>query len=202
MVQFSLSNLGGGRNGVAPKLIGQGNNGSGMDGGNTRAIERNVLRRAFGNNVRHLNYNGFSGTIDSLTGTFCVNGQCLTNSNMVRTGPFRLATNSGDPMGTTNKAASNLGPKPPNQAYSKTRGWKESAGSIHQVKGDTLSLTNSKPKSIMQGSAYSGNPKFVYDGSDYVRFKKLQAVNRNYNDKSFGGDQHSASQTAIRRTRI
>ena len=27
-------------------------------------------------------------------------------------------------------------------------------------------------------SAYTGNQKFVYDGSDYTRFKKLQAFNR------------------------
>ena len=46
---------------------------------------------------------------------------------------------------------------------------------------------------------FSGNPRFVYDGSDYARFKKLQAINRNYNDITFGGDQHSASQQAYRR---
>jgi hypothetical protein len=43
------------------------------------------------------------------------------------------------------------------------------------------------------------NPKYVYDGSDYIQFKKLQAVNRNYNDYSFGGDQFSGSQSAWRR---
>ena len=48
-------------------------------------------------------------------------------------------------------------------------------------------------------SAYSGNPKFVYEGSDYTKFKKLQAINRNYNDITFGGDQHSGSQQAYRR---
>lgn len=29
---------------------------------------------------------------------------------------------------------------------------------------------------------FSGNPKFVSDSSDYVRFKKQRAFNRNYND--------------------
>lgn len=33
----------------------------------------------------------------------------------------------------------------------------------------------------------SGNVKFVPDSSDYIKFKKLQAMNRNYNDKSNGG---------------
>ena len=31
----------------------------------------------------------------------------------------------------------------------------------------------------------SANQHFVYDSSDYIRFKKLQAKNRNYNDKKF-----------------
>jgi hypothetical protein len=33
----------------------------------------------------------------------------------------------------------------------------------------------------------SGNPRHVYDGSDFIRYKKLAAINKNYNDKSFGG---------------
>lgn len=31
------------------------------------------------------------------------------------------------------------------------------------------------------------NPRFVADSSDYVRFKKLRAVNQTYNDKGYGG---------------
>ena len=48
---------------------------------------------------------------------------------------------------------------------------------------------------------YSGNPKYVHDGSDYIRFKKLQAVNRNYNDSSYGGSQNSQQTIAIWRVR-
>jgi hypothetical protein len=40
------------------------------------------------------------------------------------------------------------------------------------------------------------NPKFVPDSSDYVRFKKLRAVNQLYNDQKFGGDKNNASQQA------
>ena len=43
-----------------------------------------------------------------------------------------------------------------------------------------------------------GNPKYVYDSSDYIRFKKLAAKNRNYNDNSFGGDESSATQSRRR----
>jgi hypothetical protein len=45
------------------------------------------------------------------------------------------------------------------------------------------------------------NVKFVYDGSDYTKFKKNQAINRNYNDRSFGGNDYNTSQSAIRHIR-
>ncbi len=37
--------------------------------------------------------------------------------------------------------------------------------------------------------------------ADYVRFKKLQAKNRNFNDVSWGGDRNNASQVALSRVR-
>jgi hypothetical protein len=42
------------------------------------------------------------------------------------------------------------------------------------------------------------NVKYVYDSSDYTRFRKLQASNRNYNDGSFGGNLNSGAQSKIR----
>jgi hypothetical protein len=42
------------------------------------------------------------------------------------------------------------------------------------------------------------NVKYVYDSSDYIKFKKDQAVNRNYNDRSFGGNDYNSSQSAMR----
>jgi hypothetical protein len=39
----------------------------------------------------------------------------------------------------------------------------------------------------------SCNVKFVTDSSDYIKFKKQMAMNKNYNDVSNGGDQHNAS---------
>ena len=62
-----------------------------------------------------------------------------------------------------------------------------------QVRGDGVSRNG--------GAMFSGNPRFVYDGSDYIRFKKLQAINKNYHDYSFGGAENSQSQHAIRNVR-
>lgn len=45
------------------------------------------------------------------------------------------------------------------------------------------------------------NVKYVYDGSDYTKFKKNQAVNRNYNDRSFGGNESNGAQSAMRHIR-
>ena len=110
------------------------------------------------------------------------------NTGEFRSGltPFRKAFNAGDMLTRNNSATSTLLPKPPNQVNSLRNmfGWQNNAGSVGQDSN---------------GSFYSGNPRFVYDGSDYSRFKKLQAINRNYNDITFGGDQHSASQQAYRR---
>jgi len=44
-----------------------------------------------------------------------------------------------------------------------------------------------------------GNTKYVYDSSDYIKFKRLSAKNKNYGDCSFGGDDHNANQSTQRR---
>jgi len=59
--------------------------------------------------------------------------------------------------------------------------------------GDVLSRKNYSCKKNGDGCDASGvpaaacNTKFVYDGSDYIRFKKQVAHNKNYNDVSAGG---------------
>ncbi len=45
------------------------------------------------------------------------------------------------------------------------------------------------------------NVKYVYDGSDYTKFKKQQASNRNYYDTSFGGAGASNTFIALNRVR-
>ena len=47
---------------------------------------------------------------------------------------------------------------------------------------------------------FTGNPRYVYDGSDYTRYKKLRAVNKTYDDKSFGGANNGAY-VALKRVR-
>ena len=145
---------------------------------NSNAIYRNVLRQSFGNAAYRFN----NGTI-----------KWAHQPGVSRTTPFRTAMNAGDINGAGNcssgvPAHKDILPKPANQVKvgpSVLHGWQLSAGSNQTVDN---------------GSYYTGNPRFVYDGSDYVRFKKLQAINRNYNDPTFGGNDHDAQQQAYRRT--
>ena len=41
----------------------------------------------------------------------------------------------------------------------------------------------------------------IYSGADYIRFKKLKAVNQTYNDKSYGGDNSNGSYVSLKRVR-
>lgn len=105
--------------------------------------------------------------------------------NGSKTTPFRRAYNAGDVAGTVNDA-----PSP------------ELPGS-NQVNGRAVSMLNIKSGGAHNDGAalYSGNPKFVYDGADYVRYKKLKAITKTYNDSSFGGDRNNGSYVALNRVR-
>ena len=77
--------------------------------------------------------------------------------------PFRAANNLGDFLIRKNYVCGG-----PNQINPGKTGTKTSIGSI---------------LSACDGSGVEGascNPKFVSDSSDYVRFRKLRAMNKNY----------------------
>ena len=163
------SNLGGGYNGYSPALLGGGagtHGGSGMEGGNERSMDRNILRQA---------WNGQYASGD-------VNGRKPVCT------PFRLVNNAGDYLGRKNYVSG--GPNQVNNIRSATIGaWKMFAGHV-QATNDGTGIPSS-----------TCNVKYVYDGSDYTTFKKNQAINRTYNDLSFGGNASSGSQSAWRRVR-
>ena len=84
--------------------------------------------------------------------------------------PFRGVNALGDFLGRVNYSCG--GPNPTNPSKP---GRGRLIGSIPQ-QCDTTGIETT-----------SCNPKFVADCSDYVRFKKLSAVNRTYNDLGYGG---------------
>jgi len=99
--------------------------------------------------------------------------------------PFRAAYNIGDTRGTVNESP--LSTMPGSNQVNGIR-----STQLHVFIGGVHNNG---------GAAYTGNPRYVHDSSDYIRFKKLQAKNRNYNDSSFGGANNGA-QVAYRRVRI
>jgi len=101
--------------------------------------------------------------------------------------PFRVVNNAGDYLSRVNYTSG--GSNQVTSAKSSiTVGWRGSAGGVHSMNDGT---------GIPSATC---NPKFVYDGSDYTRFRKQMAVNRNYNDAGFGGS-NNAAQSAIRAIR-
>lgn len=168
--------LGGGIPGGQPKwgLIGGGANsygGTGMEGGGARGTDRFVLREAFGNH--------FLSTYPVIQSPVWFVGNGLS-----KTTPFRAIMAAGDVNGSKNQASAPYLPSP-NQVR---------PSYVQTVKMFTNGVQNNGT------SYYTGNPRFVYDGSDYTRYKKLRAVNKTYDDKSFGGA-NNGSQQALRRVR-
>ena len=91
--------------------------------------------------------------------------------------PFRSLFNAGDPNGSINKPLYVNNNSNINIRYRQP---------INQVSGSRRSsnlggnLPTRNNSSNANASFWSGNPKYVYDGSDYVKFKKLQVANRSY----------------------
>tara|TARA_Y100000768_G_scaffold388600_2_gene385503 strand:- start:4499 stop:4990 length:492 start_codon:yes stop_codon:yes gene_type:complete len=93
--------------------------------------------------------------------------------------PFRMVMNAGDPNGTKNSAPTNKMP---------------GSNQVNGIQGALSRANMTFGGARNDGNSYfSGNPTYVYDSSNYVTFKRQQAVNRNYNDLKNGGDQHNAS---------
>jgi hypothetical protein len=90
--------------------------------------------------------------------------------------PFRAVNNLGDFLSRQNYVCGGS-----NQINASYPGWKGRIGSI---------ISSCDGTNVPAGA---GNQRFVPDSSDYIKFKKQQAIVRNYNDKSFGGDDSHAS---------
>jgi hypothetical protein len=101
--------------------------------------------------------------------------------------PFRAINNAGDLLNRKNYTSG--GPTQISSVRGGLNGWKKMAGAV-QPHPDKTGVPSS-----------TCNVKYVYDGSDYTTFKKLQAINRNYNNASNGGNLNSGSQSAFRAIR-
>ena len=154
-------------------------------GGNSKGIQPMLHGHMDGGNDRALSRKYLSRAFGNMINRGLGTSPLLYKNNVL--GPFKTAFNAGDVV--TNKI------EPNNIKYGRLP---------NQVGGNNLSRVQVRGDgtSSQNGNAmYSGNPKYVHAGSDYIRFKKLQALNKSYNDKSYGGASNSQSQHAINRVR-
>jgi hypothetical protein len=113
------------------------------------------------------------------------------------TTPFRAVNNAGDLLSRENYSCG--GTCQSFQSRPGLRGLKNHFGAVQDTcipsaAYNSLQLINNIP-------AAACNVKYVYDSSDYVTYLKQKAVNKNYNDLTYGGDQSNTSQSAIRAIR-
>lgn len=108
--------------------------------------------------------------------------------------PFRAVTNAGDILSRQNFSCG--GPCQTFQSRPGLRGLKIRFGHI----GKSCFTSDAYPSEAAIPSA-SCNVRYVYDSSDYSRYLKERAINKNYNNKSNGGNDYNASQSAWRAIR-
>lgn len=91
----------------------------------------------------------------------------IVKQGLSRTTPFRAIMAAGDVNGTVNSAPS------------------AELGQNNQLSSSSVQSVRSGRGGVRKdgSSYYSGNPKFVYDGSDYVRYKKLRNKLLSYDKK-------------------
>lgn len=113
------------------------------------------------------------------------------------TTPFRAVNNAGDLLSRLNYSCG--GTCQSFQSRPNMRGLKQRFGSISD--SCTPSAAYNSLQLLANIPAAACNVKYVYDSSDYVTYLKQRAVNKNYNDLTYGGDQSNTSQSVIRAIR-
>ncbi len=113
------------------------------------------------------------------------------------TTPFRAVNNAGDLLSRENYSCG--GSCQSFQSRPGLRGLRTRFGSVSvscvpSAAYNSLQLINNVP-------AAACNVKYVYDSSDYITYLKQRAINKNYNDLSYGGDDYKGSQSAQRAIR-
>jgi hypothetical protein len=108
------------------------------------------------------------------------------NNDRPLTGPFRASFNQGDLL---------------NRKYQTCGGSNQLNGTNSSIIRPKMmdSINNSYCNAVTLGKTplevplFSGNSKYVSDSSLFTKFKQLESINDNYNDKSFGGNDHNGS---------
>ena len=119
------------------------------------------------------------------------------NIKQTITTPFRAVNNAGDLLSRENFSCG--GNCQTFQSRPGLRGLRVRFGATSisctpSTAYNTLQLNTNVPSATC-------NVKYVYDSSDYTTYLKQLAVNKNFNDLSYGGDNNKSSQSVLRAIR-
>lgn len=123
----------------------------------------------------------------------------LRRNNLKRTitTPFRAVNNAGDLLSRENFSCGGSC-----QSFQSRPGLR---GLNIRFGATSISCTPSAAYNSLQLNtnipSATCNVKYVYDSSDYTTYLKQRAVNKNYNDLSYGGDDYKSSQVASKAIR-
>ncbi len=147
--------------------------------------------------IIHDNSNDFAQTRFTLRDAW--NTTSASGSSYPRriTTPFRAVNNAGDLLSRQNYSCG--GSCQTYQSRPGLKGLKQHFGATsNSCRADVFYSAIQVNPNVPSATC---NGKYVYDSSDYIRFRKDQAVNKNYNDRSFGGNDYNTSQSSIRHIR-
>lgn len=113
------------------------------------------------------------------------------------TTPFRAVNNAGDILSRLNYSCG--GTCQSFQSRPGVYGLRTRFGSVQSSCIPSAYYSNIQLNASIPAAAC--NVRYVYDSSDYTTYLKQRAVNKNYNDLSYGGNDNSASQSAVRASR-
>jgi len=108
------------------------------------------------------------------------------------TTPFRAVNNAGDLLSRENYSCG--GSCQTFQSRPGLSGLKQRFGSIQSSCTPSAAYNNLQLNRKIPAAAC--NVKYVYDSSDYITYLKQKAINKNYNDLTYGGDDSNSSQSA------
>jgi hypothetical protein len=113
------------------------------------------------------------------------------------TTPFRAVNNAGDLLSRENYSCG--GTCGSFQSRPGLHGLRGRFGAIQSTCVPSVTYSNVQLNTSVPSATC--NVRYVYDSSDYTTYLKQKAVNRNYNDLTYGGDQSNSSQSAVRAVR-
>ncbi len=137
--------------------------------------------------INHENDNEFAQTRFTLREAWNTDYVRQLGSNKRIITPFRAVNNAGDILSRKNYSCG--GSCQSFQSRPNMHGLRQRFGAI-QSRCDESNVP-----------AAACNVKYVYDSSDYITYARQRAENKNYNDRSFGGNNYSAAQSSIRSIR-